>query len=235
VHDLHLANSKGQEQFLLTYAMLPPERVVLLANCIDTDRFSPGDRLAARAQLGLDPDRFWILAVSQARPEKRVEQLLRMVQQVVQARPGRRIGFVYVGDGPPVAGWKQLAHELGLDDVCVFAGRQDNVLPWYRAVDLMVHGAERESFGLAVVEAMSCALPVVASAAMGPSETILDGRTGAVIPLHDFDAFGQAVLRYVDDEELTKNHSASARAHVQKEYNVVHYSKEFAQHIMRFL
>lgn len=235
VHDLHLANSKGQRQFLLQYAMLPPERVVLMTNCIDTSRFSPGERAAARMRTGLDPDRFWILAVSQARPEKRVEELIRVIHRVVRARPERRIGFVYVGDGPLVAGWKALVQELGLEDVCVFAGRQDDTLPWYRSVDLMVHGAERESFGLAVVEAMSCGVPVVASAAMGPSETILDGQTGAVIPLHDFDAFGDAVLRYVDDAELTKNHGANARAHVEREYNVVHYSKAFAQHIMRFL
>jgi glycosyltransferase involved in cell wall biosynthesis len=70
---------------------------------------------------------------------------------------------------------------------------------------------------------------------MGPGETILDGETGAVIPLHDFDAFRQAVLRYVDDPALTKKHGANARAHVDKEYNVVRYSKEFAQHIVRFL
>jgi glycosyltransferase involved in cell wall biosynthesis len=235
MHDLHLANSRGQQQFLLNYAMLPARRVVLMTNCINTARFSPGDRAAARVQTGLAPERFWILAVSQARAEKRVEQLIRVIHQVRQARPERAIGFVYVGDGELVAGWKALVAELGLQDVVVFAGRQDNVLPWYQGADLMVHGAERESFGLAVVEAMSCAVPVVASAAMGPAETILDGATGAVIPLHDFDAFLQAVLRYVDDSALAKKHGVNARAHVDKEYNVVHYSKEFAHQIVRFL
>ena len=235
MHDLHLANSKGQLQFLRNYAMLPSRRVVLMTNCIDTARFTPGDQAAARAQLGLAPERYWILAVSQARAEKRVERLIRLIHEVRQGRPERALGFAYVGDGPLVNGWKQLVAELGLQDVVVFAGRQDNVLPWYQAADLMVHGAERESFGLAVVEAMSCGLPVVASAALGPGETILDGETGAVIPLHDFDAFRQAVLRYVCDPTLTKKHGANARAHVDKEYNVVRYSKEFAQHIVRFL
>lgn len=235
LHDLHLANSRSQHRFLLNYAMMPSNRVVLMTNCINTTRFCPGDQVTARAHTGLDPERFWILAVSQARPEKRVEQLIRLIGRIVQERPARRIGFVYVGDGPLVAEWKSLVAELGLQDVCVFAGRQDDTLPWYRSADLMVHAAERESFGLAVVEAMACAVPVVASAAAGPSETILDGETGAVVPLHDFTLFERKVLDYIDDTEMTKKHGRNARAHVDTTYNVVRYSKEFAKHIVRFL
>ncbi|MDN4053753.1 glycosyltransferase family 4 protein [Massilia sp. YIM B02763] len=234
-HDLHLANSAAQQQFLLDYQLLPPGRVVLMKNSVDCARFCPGDQAAARAATGLDPDRFWLLAVAQARPEKRIDQLIRVVHAVAQARPQARIGFVYVGDGPPVAAWKQLAEELGVADRCVFAGRRNDVLPYYRAADLMVHAAERESFGLAIVEAMACGIPVVASAAAGPRETIVDGQTGALVDLHDFEAFTQAVLRYVDDDSMTKMHGNNARAHVDRAYNVVRHGKEFAQHIARFI
>ena len=234
-HDLHLANSVAQEQFLLNYQKLPRDKVILMRNSVDSVKFHPGDRTSARAQLGLDQDRFWILAVSQARPEKRVDRLLRVVRDVVDARPGKRIGFIYVGDGPPAVEWKRLASELGLEDVCVFAGRQNDLVPYYRAADLLVHAAERESFGNAIVEAMACGIPVVASAALGPKEIILDGKTGAVIGMDDFAAFTQAVLRYVDDAEMTKMHGNNARAHVDTAYNVVRQSKEFAAHIARFL
>lgn len=234
-HDLHLANSVGQQQFLLNYQLLPPDRVALMKNSVDCNHFCPGDRAEARARTGLDPNRFWIMAVAQARPEKRIEQLIRVIHAVTQARPGQRIGFVYVGDGPPVAQWKQLTAELGLDDVCVFAGRQDDVRPYYRAANLMVHASERESFGLAIVEAMSCGIPVVACGAAGPRETIADGKTGALVGLYDFDAFAAAVLRYVDDPVLTDLHGRNARAHVDTAYNVVRHGKEFAEHIVRFL
>jgi glycosyltransferase involved in cell wall biosynthesis len=157
------------------------------------------------------------------------------VRDVVDARPDKRIGFIYVGDGPPAVEWKRLASALGLDDVCVFAGRQNDLVPYYRAADLLVHAAERESFGNAIVEAMACGIPVVASAALGPKETILDGKTGAVIGLDDFAGFTQAVLRYVDSPEIAKMHGDNARAHVDTAYNVVRQSKEFAAHIARFL
>jgi glycosyltransferase involved in cell wall biosynthesis len=234
-HDLHLANSMAQHEFLLRYQKLPPHKVKLMRNSVDSARFFPGDQGEARRQTGLDPDRFWILAVSQARPEKRVERLLQVIHDVVKARPDRRIGFVYVGDGPPAVEWKRLAGELGLADICVFAGRQNDVLPWYRSADLMVHAAARESFGNAIVEAMATGIPVVASAALGPKEIIIDGQTGAVIDLDDFDTFTQAVLRYVDDPIMTKLHGNNARAHVDSAYNVVRQSKEFAEHIAQFL
>jgi glycosyltransferase involved in cell wall biosynthesis len=234
-HDLHLANSVAQQQFLLDYQMLPPKRVVLLRNSVDSARFCPGDQAAARAQTGLDADRFWILAVAQARPEKRVGQLLQMFHDAVQARPGKRLGFVYVGDGPMLDTWQRQAAELGLSDSCVFAGRQNDVVPYYRSANLLVHAAERESFGNAIVEAMACGIPVVASAALGPKETILDGKTGAVIDLDDFNAFTRAVLRYVDDPAMTKMHGMNARVHVDTAYNVVRQCREFAAHINRFL
>jgi len=235
LHDLHLANSCSQQTFLLNYAMLPPDRVSLMSNSVDTSYFCPGDRHAAGAMTGLDQDRFWIIAVSQARPEKRVDKLLHIVKNIVDARPDARLGFVYVGDGPCLAQWKALAAELGLQDVVVFAGRQNDVLPFYRSARLMLHAAEIESFGLAVVEAMACGIPVVASAASGPCETIVDGQTGALIPLHDMAAFERAVLAYVDDLEMTRTHSENARAHVVATYNIVRHSKEFAHHITQFL
>jgi glycosyltransferase involved in cell wall biosynthesis len=234
-HDLHLANSAAQQQFLLSYQLLPPERVVLMKNSIDCARFSPGARDEARHRTSLATDCFWLLAVSQARPEKRVDWMLRVVQAIAHTRPGRRIGFVYVGDGGELAGWKRLAEELGIADLCVFAGQHNDVLPYYRAADLMLHASVRESFGLAIVEAMSCGLPVVASAAAGPRETIVDGYTGTLVDLHDFDAFANAVLRYVDDMPLTKLHGTNARAHVDSTYNLAQHGREFASHIARFL
>lgn len=234
-HDLHLANSVAQQQFLLNYQMLPPARVVLMRNSVDPVRFCPGDAAAAFARTGLDAGRFWVLAVAQARPEKRVDRLLQVIHDVVQARPDKRVGFVYVGDGPMLDNWRRQATDLGLADVCVFAGQQNDVVPYYRSASLLVHAAERESFGNAIVEAMACGIPVVASAALGPKETIMEGQTGALIDLDNFAMFTRAVLRYVDDPAMTKLHGMNARVHVDSAYNVVRQSKEFAAHIAKFL
>ena len=235
VHDKHLANAESQRDFLLNYACIPPSRVSLVRNGIDCEFFRPGDARAARRQLGLAEDRFWIVSVAQARPEKRLEFIIESARRIIEARPGRDIGFIYVGDGPAVEGWKKLAADCGLAERFVFAGRQNDLRPYYQASRLMVHAAERESFGLAVVEAMACGLPAVACAAAGPKETILHDRSGMVVGIDDLDGFTQAILGYVDDEARLAEHGRNARARVVDAYSIERHGRELAAEILPLL
>lgn len=235
LHDMHLANAESQSRFLRTHACIPSSRLHIVQDAVDCDQFSPGDRAMACQQTGLDPNRFWVICVAQARPEKRIEMLIRVARKVAAERPDSRIGFVYIGDGQLVDGWKMFANSLGLDGVFYFAGRKNDLVPYYRSANLMVHAAFRESFGLAVVEGMACGLPVVASAATGPSETIIDGTTGALIGLEDFDGFCEAIIAYVDDPARLILHGANAIARANNVYGMARQGKQFAEEIKRFL
>lgn len=234
-HDLHLANSRAQYAFQRTHAKLPPRKLVLMENSVDCNRNSPGDQAQARAATGLEADWTWIVCVSQARPEKRLSELVRIAHEVFQARPAQKIGFVYVGDGATVPAAKALAQELGVTDRFRFAGRQTELAPYYRAADFMVHAASIESFGLAIVEAMACARPVVACAAVGPSETIKHGETGMLVDLHDLSKLRDAILTYVDDPALVRKHGAAARKHAEAKYSMERQARQFADCIARFL
>lgn len=231
LHDLHLANAESQRTFLSRYAMIPDSRLDLVRDGVDCIRFALGDREAARRQLRLKDDNFLIICVAQARPEKRLEFIINAAKRIADERPGKKIQFIYVGDGPPVIEWKNLVDEIGLSDRFTFAGRQSNITPYYQAANLMVHAAERESFGLAIVEAMACGLPVVASAAAGPKETILNGKTGRLIEISDFDGFVDAILQYIDDERLTIEHGLNAHEHVNRTYSIARQGEEMAKRI----
>ena len=237
LHDLHLPNAKSQAVFLSNYAQIPGSRLALLTDGVDCKRFSPGDRRAARQTLGMEQDKFWIICVAQARPEKRLDWIIRAAKCVIEARPQQKIGFLYVGDGdgPLVPQLRQMVVELGLNDDFKFFGRQDNLAPFYQAAELMVHAAERESFGLAIVEAMASGLPVVACATAGPSETIRDKETGVLVGIDDFDGFVTAILGYVDDRPGTAKHGANARIHAAANYSIEQYGKLLAGFVKRFL
>src|SRR5262249_10079685 len=75
LHDLYVAHAEHQRQFLLSFACLPPERVVTVVNGIDTTLFTPGPA-PDPAELGLPKTQHYAVAVCQARPEKRVEFLM---------------------------------------------------------------------------------------------------------------------------------------------------------------
>lgn len=70
----------------------------------------------------------------------------------------------------------QLAKGSALDVQIQFIGRQDNAVLYYQAASLMVDASRRESFGLAILEAMSCGFSVVATKSAGPNETVRTGR-----------------------------------------------------------
>ncbi|MET0962226.1 MAG: glycosyltransferase family 4 protein [Noviherbaspirillum sp.] len=237
MHDMHLANATSQKAFLSSYALIPHSRLGLLIDGIDCDRFKPGDKIAACRQLGLAHDSFRIICVAQARAEKRLDYIIRAAKQVINARPNEKISFVYVGDsdGPLTSELKSLVAKLDLGEFFHFAGRQNDLVPYYRAADIMVHAAERESFGLAVVEGMACGLPVIASAAAGPAETILPGQTGALIGIDDFDGFVNQILYYVDNKQIIIEHGRAARTHVTSLYSLDRYGRELAKYVEPYL
>jgi glycosyltransferase involved in cell wall biosynthesis len=70
---------------------------------------------------------------------------------------------------------------------------------WYRSADVMVTAPWYEPFGLTPLEAMACGVPVIGTAVGGLTDTIVDGRTGDLVPPHDPRALGQALRRLLDD------------------------------------
>jgi glycosyltransferase involved in cell wall biosynthesis len=218
VHDLHIANTKGQYDFLRQFAQLSPRRLHIVPYGIDTEFYSPGNGRAACAKLGLDPETLWIMAAAQARPEKRVDLIMKSIARVKEHRPLMPIGFFYVGGGLLLAEWQELARNLPSSIDYQFFGKQLDLRTFYRAASIFVHGASRESFGLVLAEAMASGLPVVATRAHGPAEIVESGRTGFLVERDDWDGFVAAVLRYIDDPQLRRSHGASGRARVLERY-----------------
>lgn len=228
LHDVHVSNARSQAAYLLSHYKVPASRLRIVVNGIDCEKFSPPlANLGAVSPL-LDRDRIWIICVGQARKEKRVEWMIRAALRLRQELPYLPFSFVYVGDGPELERWKRMSQALGVNEDFVFAGAQTDVVPFYQSAVLMVHAAERESFGLAIVEAMACGLPVVATAAAGPSETIEDGVTGTLVEMFDEDGFCQAIKYYLLHPDVRLKIGMAARERVLAMYSINRQASEFA-------
>lgn len=217
LHDLHIANSWAQGELLRHHAQIPSGRLMVIPNGIDCTRFTPGP---AGDPPMLDPARRWVICVGQARAEKRVDLILRCAARIVRQPAFADVSFVYVGAGERLDHWRQLAQELGIADRVHFAGRQEDLLPWYRAASLMVHAAWRESFGLVLAEAMGCALPVVAMAAAGPREVIAQGETGHLVAIDDEAGFAEAIEHYLCDRDLARQHGLAGHDRVNRLFSI---------------
>jgi glycosyltransferase involved in cell wall biosynthesis len=159
-------------------------RVHVMWPGVDLDRFSPGDRSAARASLGL-PDSAWV-AVTARRlvPRMGVDVLLTAWASLDD--PDRVL--LVVGDGEDRGALEGLADRLGVRDRVRFTGRVDDatLTACYRAADVSVVPSNAlEGFGLVVLEALACGTPVVASDVDGLRETLERLDPGLLVPAGD--------------------------------------------------
>jgi glycosyltransferase involved in cell wall biosynthesis len=230
VHDCYIANAHHQRRFLLDFAALPPDRIVTVVNGIDAGKFCPGQP-PDPASLGLPRTDYYIVSISQARPEKRVDVAIEAAAEIFRTRPELSLTFIHIGDGQCLEPWKAKAAELGLGDRFQFPGSRSDVLPYLRLATAFVHPAERESFGFAVVEAMACAKPVVAARSAGPAEIIVPEATGFLVDSGDAKSLARELLKLVDDPSLREGMGRAARERVLEHYDSRKQALELARAI----
>jgi len=132
------------------------------------------------------------------------------------------VHYLIVGSGDAAyeARLKAMTEILGLERRVHFAGFQESVYPCLAAMDLYVHPALMEGFGIAVIEAMAMRKPVVATTAGGLPEIVQDGETGTLVPPGDADAMARAVSSLLRDPGRRKQFGEAGRARVAAHFTV---------------
>jgi len=148
----------------------PDAPAVLTPNGVDQERFSPGDRDAARGRLGLAPGGDLVLVVGHLIPRK--DPLLALAAFARMARPGARIAFL--GRGPLERDVRAEAERLGVEATLAGARPPEELCDWYRAADALLLTSSREGRPNVVLEALASGLPPVATDAGGTAEVLPD-------------------------------------------------------------
>jgi glycosyltransferase involved in cell wall biosynthesis len=133
-----------------------------------------------------------------------------------------RLRLLIVGDGPDRASLEGLAAEVGIRDCTRFVGHASHhdVPDWLNRMDVFVASSrhDSESFGVAVIEASSCEVPVVVSDVGGLPEVVNHMTTGLVVPREDEAAIATALKALVQDPALRSRMGAAGRARVEERY-----------------
>jgi len=200
-------------------------RVVPLGT--DPDRFRPGlDPAALRARFALpDGGARWLLTVARLEPHKGVDTVIAALPAIVAQAPDVR--YAVVGSGPERERLEKLAHKIGVADRVQFLGEVgDADLPaLYNLASVYVGASRRaerigvEGFGISLVEASACGLPVVAGNSGGIPDAVRDGETGFLVPPEDTAAVSGVVCRLLGDAALARRIGAAGRAAVERHYN----------------
>ena len=199
--DLFFAFTEAEARELEALFGVPGERVHVAPGGVDTQLFSPRDRLAARLRLGLGPTERVVLVVGRPEPFKGPDVLVRALAEM---RDPSSVRLVVVGGSQHEhsADWlRAIAAEVGVSDQMRWhaAVPQTELPDFYAAADICVVPSFHESFGLAALEAMATGTPVVAAAVGALPTLILDGQTGCLVPTHRPEDFARCIEELLDN------------------------------------
>lgn len=149
---------------------------------------------------------------------KRIELMLAAVPRVLAAEP--EVRFTVIGGGDEAvdrhypAELERRAAELGVARAVTFTGHVDDAADRIAALDVLVHTAQLEPFGLVITEALARGVPVVGPDKGGPSEIVRDGVDGLLVDAQDAEAVAAAVVDLLRDPERRRRMGEAGRARV---------------------
>ncbi len=185
-------------------------------NFIDPEEYRriplPGlrDRLAGR-------DEKIVVHISNFRPVKRVGDVIKIFRLILEEVPAK---LLLIGDGPDISCMEKLTELWGLQDKVLFLGKQESVVELLSIADLFLLPSEKESFGLAALEAMACEVPVIASRVGGIPEVVEDGSVGYTAPVGDVEGMAALAVKLLKDQVLHRKMAEQARLRAVERFHV---------------
>jgi glycosyltransferase involved in cell wall biosynthesis len=196
--------------------------MVLLPNGVDTERFTPSPAsVASSAERART-----VVCVARLVPAKGIETLLR-AWRLVRERTAE-VRLLLVGDGPLMPALQHLAEDLDVQACVEFVGERPDARPYLRRAGVAVLSSYAEGLSNALLEAMACGLPCVATRISGSEDVIQHEVNGLLVEPGDVSALAGALLRLLSDPALAERYGHAARATIE-----AHYSREriLAQHM----
>jgi glycosyltransferase involved in cell wall biosynthesis len=179
---------------------------------------APPEPWGAHGGPQLAPETPVLLAVCRLVEQKGVDVAIDALTRVRERHSDAHL--VVLGDGPLRDELAALAARRGVGAAVSFPGRVGDVAWWLRRTAVVVHPARWEGFGLALLEAMLCARPIVASAVSSIPEIVVDGETGLLVPPDDPFALADAVSGLLDDPARAAALGEAGRARAVAEFSV---------------
>jgi glycosyltransferase involved in cell wall biosynthesis len=188
---------------------------------IDTRKFRPLPREeihAFKGHLGFSDHDIVLGCAARLVPHKRIMDAISVL--TVLGQKYSKLRLLVVGDGPMRNDLEQETRRHAVSRRVSFVGEQQGMCSFYNAMDVFLQTSEREGFGLAMVEAMACGVPVVAANVGAIPEIVGEAGCGILFPVGSIEAIAGAVESLLDSVELRRTIIAKALASVSERFDI---------------
>jgi glycosyltransferase involved in cell wall biosynthesis len=197
------------------------EQIVHIPNGVEVDEIEPKVDYTLSKPVRL-------VYVGRLHKAKGIDKLLIALQSVWQRCPQQTWLLTLLGTGPLYSELLELAEELDVASLVHFQGQVQDVSPFLKESDVFVLPSRAEGISNALLEAMACGLPCVATDNAGNCTLISHEQDGLLVPVDDSEALAEAILRCADDKRLRERLGRNARATVESQYSIDSVAKRYA-------
>ncbi len=218
-----IALSRDLGSYLIDRVGIPERKVAQIYNGVDASRFHPGAALAAIADCPFQrPDHWLVGTVGRMQTVKDQTLLARAFIRALELAPElkSRLRLVMIGDGPLRAEAQGLLDRAGVADLAWLPGERHDVADVLRGLDCFVLPSLAEGISNTILEAMASGLPVIATRVGGNPELVIEGATGALVPVGDPEAMAQAILTYAHQPEYARTAGQAGRTEIERRFSM---------------
>jgi glycosyltransferase involved in cell wall biosynthesis len=222
-----VAVSKELAEYLASVVKVKRKKLITIINGVDADTyipFSTAEKKLRKHELGLNMDAKLIGTVCRLDPIKNLDMLVDSVPAILQRIPDCQV--VIVGDGPEENRLRNRVANLKLSSKIIIFGRDENIQNIMPVFDLFVNTSFSEGTSMTILEAMSCGIPVVASA-VGGNEGLVDNFNGALFPSGRADLFQRSVTDLLGNENMLRELGKKSREKVLARFSIDHVLKQY--------
>jgi glycosyltransferase involved in cell wall biosynthesis len=211
-----VALSEGARDGLCRFYKFPRDRVTVLPNFVDVDAI---DRLAAENGPALDPAKIHVVSLGRLAPQKGHDVLFEAIDRLQKSNRASNLHFHLIGEGPARQDLERFADSKALHDRLTFAGALWNPFPYLKRCDLFCLSSRYEGMPGALLEAMACGVPVLATdCPSSPREILAGGEYGTLIPPSDPQALAEALAAVTGDLDAARRRAVAARQRIEATY-----------------
>ncbi len=178
---------------------------------VDTKKFSPGTAKTIRTKIGCEEEDIIIGHVGRLAREKDIRTIIRGFVRTRKKYPRTKLLVI-------AKGLIEIEKSLSEKEGVIYLGSQNEVVPYYRAMDIFVMASLTETTCLAALEAMSCGKPIISTPVGFVKDYVIEGKNGLFFPKKDSYKLSQQIEKLIKNPELRKKMGEEARKTVEKNF-----------------